>query len=107
MANVFHVWSPRGIAESIREHANANDLHGEDLTEYITDRLSEWRETIRLTTGAYLLDRGDQYETDSPCWIALADCAEGVVNDEPDDAARHGEYEPELFVRVSSMVGRR
>lgn len=57
--------------------------------------------------AAYLLDRADQYDTDSPCWIALSDAAANVANGEVDLAISHGELEDSaLLARVDSMRGK-
>jgi len=53
----------------------------------------------------FLLDRGDQYETKSPCWIALADAAQEVANGEAWADFEHGELDGEdLKRRVKSMA---
>lgn len=56
--------------------------------------------------AAYLLDRADQYDTESPCWIALAHAAKGVMKGEPLEAERHGEYDADLYRRVDGMRGK-
>jgi hypothetical protein len=37
------------------------------------------RMTADEVVAAYLLDRADQYDTSSPCWIALADAAKDIL----------------------------
>jgi hypothetical protein len=65
---------------------------------------------MRLTrdeiVAAYLLDRADQYEADSPCWIALADAAANVINGEHKQAHVENEFDAGLVKRVRSMRGR-
>ncbi len=59
-----------------------------------------------LDLAAYLLDRADQYELDSPCWVALSDAASNVANGEVTEAIMHGELDdPSLRARVKSMAG--
>lgn len=58
----------------------------------------------RLDVAAYLLDRADQYDTDSPCWVGLVDAARAVARGEVEEAIAHGELaEPELRLRVRRM----
>jgi len=53
----------------------------------------------------YLLDRADQYQTDSPCWIALADAAQELANGEAWSDFEHGELDgDDLKRRVKSMA---
>lgn len=53
----------------------------------------------------YLLDRADQYDTDSGCWIALSDAAQEVANGEAWSDFEHGELDGEaLKRRVQSMA---
>jgi hypothetical protein len=54
--------------------------------------------------AAYLLDRADQYETESPCWIALTDAAKSIVRGEAVEAFEAGEFEPALLARVDSWA---
>ncbi len=63
-------------------------------------------ERLRIHTAAYLLDRADQYETDSPCWVALADAAENVMLGEVETAADNGDFDEDLLARVRSMRSR-
>lgn len=53
--------------------------------------------------AAYLLDRADQYDTDSPCWIALADAAHNVMQGEIGRAKREGEFDAALYDRVDGF----
>jgi len=53
----------------------------------------------------YLLDRADQYETDSPCWQSLADAAGEVANGEAWADFEHGELDgDDLKRRVKTMA---
>jgi regulator of protease activity HflC (stomatin/prohibitin superfamily) len=64
------------------------------------------RETLRYV-AAYLLDRGDQYDTKSPCWIALADAAHAIAEGEFDAARAHGEIdEGDVLARVDKWIQR-
>lgn len=57
--------------------------------------------------AAYLLDRADQYETESPCWIALADAAANIANGDALASLRAGELDDApLRRRVASMATR-
>lgn len=52
--------------------------------------------------AAYLIDRADQYDTESPCWIALADAAHNIMNGEFEAAVAHGELDgADLLDRVA------
>jgi len=53
--------------------------------------------------AAYLLDRADQYPTDSPLWQPLAKAAEAIASGEHATAMAHGELEASLFERVARM----
>ncbi len=53
--------------------------------------------------AAYLLDRADQYDTDSPCWIALCDAARNVMQGEIGRAKRENEFDAKLYKRVDSF----
>ena len=60
-----------------------------------------------LDLAAYLLDRADQYVSDSPCWIALSDAAANVANGDALASLRAGELDDEpLRKRVASMASR-
>lgn len=52
--------------------------------------------------AAYLLDRADQYEPDSPCWIVLADAARSIMRGEVAAAARNGDFDSTLYARVDA-----
>lgn len=57
--------------------------------------------------AAYLLDRADQFDTDSACWICLAAAAQEIVNGEAQARIDHGELDdPELLKRVDSFKTR-
>ena len=55
--------------------------------------------------AAYLLDRADQYETDSACWVALADAAHNIMLGEVASAKRCGELDASLYERLARMSG--
>lgn len=61
--------------------------------------------TTRRDVAAYLLDRADQYETESPCWVALADAARNVMLGEVEAAKDHGELDASLYERLARMKG--
>lgn len=52
--------------------------------------------------AAYLLDRADQYVTESACWVALADAAHNVLAGEVQAAKRNGELDAELYERMEN-----
>lgn len=54
--------------------------------------------------AAYLLDRADQYVTDSACWTALADAAHNIMLGEVEAAKRAGELDAELYERLADMT---
>lgn len=61
----------------------------------------------RRVVAAYLLDRADQYDTESPCWISLSDAASAVVNGEVEAAWTHGELEDgPLLTRIAKLRGK-
>jgi hypothetical protein len=60
----------------------------------------------RILVAAYLTDRADQYETDSPCWVALTDAASNVVNGEVEASDANGDLDPDLRARVALWIGR-
>lgn len=55
--------------------------------------------------AAYLLDRADQYVTESPCHIALSDAAHNIMLGEVEAAKRNGDLDAELYRRLAGMVG--
>jgi hypothetical protein len=57
----------------------------------------------REHVAAYLLDRADQYETDSPCWIGLVDAARNIASGEVERAAQCGEIDDDVLSRVRKM----
>ena len=59
----------------------------------------------RVLVAAYLVDRADQYETDSPCWIALTDAAHNIINGEVEAALANGDLDAALIERVSAWIG--
>jgi hypothetical protein len=57
--------------------------------------------------AAYLLDRADQYDTDSGCWVCLADAAHEIMNGEAEARVKHGELDdPDLLKRVDGFKER-
>lgn len=54
--------------------------------------------------AAYLLDRADQYDTESPCWIALAAAAENIMRGEVGNAERNGDFDAALYARVDGFT---
>lgn len=53
--------------------------------------------------AAYLLDRADQYVTESPCWIALADAANNVLHGEHAKSYQEGEFDETLIARIRKL----
>ena len=49
--------------------------------------------------AAYLLDRGDQYVTESASWIGLVDAAEAIMKGELHESIDHGELDDPALVR--------
>lgn len=59
----------------------------------------------RRNVAAYLLDRADQYVTESGSWVPLVDAAKAIMNGEVETAVAHGELDdPDLLARVDAMV---
>ena len=60
----------------------------------------------RELVAAYLLDRADQYDTNSASWVGLADAAEAVVNGAVETAARNGELvgDDDLLRRIRKLA---
>jgi hypothetical protein len=56
--------------------------------------------------AAYLLDRADQYDTESACWVALADAAGNVLAGEHRRSYEENEFDASLVARVRRMHGR-
>lgn len=56
--------------------------------------------------AAYLLDRADQYDTESPCWIALSDAAHNLMLGEVDASVKAGELD-DLYKRVDGFRRKR
>ena len=63
----------------------------------------------RRNVAAYLLDRADQYDTESPSWVGLADAAEAVANGEVEAAVANGEFarDDDIKRRVRLMTKRK
>jgi hypothetical protein len=59
----------------------------------------------RRLVAAYLLDRADQYETESPCWVGLADAAQNVMAGAVEAAEANGDFDDRLLARVDGMAG--
>lgn len=55
--------------------------------------------------AAYLLDRADQYDLNSGCWIALADAAHNIMLGEVEAARDNGDLDADLFRRLDAMTG--
>jgi len=53
--------------------------------------------------AAYLLDRADQYPTDSPLWQPLVDAVDGILSGDAHGAWQRGEFDKELLVRVDKI----
>lgn len=65
------------------------------------------KRTAKLRDVAvYLLDRADQYQTSSPCWIALVNAVGNILCGEFEAALDHGEFDAVLYGRVDSIAGR-
>lgn len=60
----------------------------------------------RRLVAAYLLDRADQYETDSPCWVALADAANNVLAGAVEAGEIDQVYDTLLMRRIARMETR-
>lgn len=54
--------------------------------------------------AAYLLDRADQYVTESSCWIALADAAHNIMLGEVHKAIVENEFDEPLYERVDGFA---
>lgn len=63
------------------------------------------RAATKKEIAAYLLDRADQYDLNSGCWIALADAAQNIMLGEVEAARDNGDLDGELFRRLDSMTG--
>lgn len=64
------------------------------------------RETLRYL-AAYLLDRGDQQDTDGGKWVPLADAAHAIAEGEFEEAWKHGEIdEGDVLERVDKWFAR-
>lgn len=59
---------------------------------------------IQRDVAAYLLDRADQCQADSPCWVALADAAHNIMIGEVDNAIDRGEFDAALYDRVDGFT---
>lgn len=63
--------------------------------------------TVKIKdVAAYLLDRADQYVTDSACWIALSDAAHNIMLGEVEIARRNGDLDRSLYDRLAKIAGR-
>ena len=63
------------------------------------------RRQFARDVAAYLLDRADQYETASGCWICLSDAAHAVINGEVQAAKVNGDLDDDLYRRVDGFRG--
>ncbi len=62
-------------------------------------------EVVARKIAAYLLDRADQYETESPCWVALSDAAYNIMAGDATESWNHGELnDPDLLKRVDGFA---
>lgn len=77
---------------------NFKRLHDESRRERAERKVDKWRDV-----AAYLLDRVDQYQTNSPCIVALVDAAVALMNGEVDAAVSHGEFDEGLYARVDGL----
>jgi hypothetical protein len=66
--------------------------------------LDKVRTEEREAAAAYCLDRADQFPTQSPIWVSMADCAEDIAKGKAAEALRTGETE-DLLERVRKLVG--
>ena len=57
-----------------------------------------------IDVAAYLLDRADQYVTDSACWVALSDAAHNIYIGEVETAKRNGDLDDSLYRRLKRMT---
>lgn len=74
----------------------------------IAQAFADARAAFRRQVAAYLLDRGDQYDTSNGRWVPLHDAATALMNGEFDEAVAHGELEgAELLTRVDACAARR
>lgn len=56
--------------------------------------------------ACYLLDRADQYQVDSGCWVALADAAKNIMLGEHRKSFAEGEFDDgDLQRRLRRMAG--
>jgi hypothetical protein len=61
-----------------------------------------WRRYI----VAYLLDRADQYDADSPCWVALCYAAEDIGDGEFETSVLSGELDDNDIMRRARLMCR-
>jgi hypothetical protein len=64
------------------------------------------RKAALRDAAAYALDRADQYEDGSGCWVALADTSHNIMQGEIDDAKRNGDLGSALYDRVDGFKGK-
>ena len=53
--------------------------------------------------AAYLIDRADQYVTESACWVALVDAAKCILVGEHTKSYREGEFDDDMVARVRKI----
>ena len=91
-------------ALAIQYMAEVMDLHEPTTKQYdnqMLRHLVQFAERMQVLTAAYLTDRADQYDTKSPCWVALTDEAANVINGEVAAADQNGDLDAELVARVT------
>jgi hypothetical protein len=54
----------------------------------------------REEVAMYLMDRADQYENESPCWVALSDAAHNIINGAVEKDRAYNGNDPEMRRRV-------
>ena len=79
---------------------------GNGIEQAILVAMQRARKKEREACSAYCLDRADQYDTNSGCWPAVADCAEGIAKGEAAEMVARGETE-DLLDRVRKLAWKR
>ena len=67
--------------------------------------LVELRKDALRDVAAYVLDRADQYHTESGCWVALTDVAHNIMRGEVETAKREGTLDADVYKRVDGFRG--
>jgi hypothetical protein len=65
------------------------------------------RTLTRRDVAAYLLDRADQFDTESSVWQGLADAAENVMLGEVEVAILDRQLDEEIYARVDGFLRNR